>query len=189
MTIQDISNELVEIKRYTNVLYDGIIDEVSIKPNPAKESLILITLNSAQSGTIYLNGSTVETLTYTSDISKRSTNLFTTLSGVTPASLSGYMKIQTFDEANVDVRNLVTKYTIYGYFRTKTNMEVLKLPGERTNYYADFYSATNVDLKNDDILVKKENKVPKYYVISNIRDITSFDGDTHKEMILTKTEI
>ena len=187
--ISDVSWERYEIRRYTNVLYNGNVGTVSIKPNPSAEAIIMVTLDSAQTGSIYLNGNTTETLTFSADDIQKSTSLFTTLNGVTPASLSGNMKIECFDESNIPVRNLEDKFHVYGYFKVKSNEEILKLEGDRIKYIADFHTNSESSIQNSDILVRKENKVPVYYEISNVRNITSTDGNKQQQMLLEKTEI
>ena len=105
MSLAGIFNDIIEIYRYSSTLYSGEIAEVEITTDPAEDALIRVTLKTAQTGTIYLNGSMVETLSFNGSEYAESSNLFSVLSGVTPAGLSGHMDIETYDEAGEPVQD------------------------------------------------------------------------------------
>lgn len=188
MTVHDLMNELMEIKQYSNVLYNGAVVAVTtIQPNT--ECILTITLDSSQTGSVYITGSTTETVAFTSDLSAKSSNLFTSITGVSPIGLSGYMTITANSEDNVPVNNLILKESFYGYFKVKTNKDILMNPGTITKFDAYLYTEGEVNIANNDIIMRKENRVPTYYVVDNLITVSSYDGNSHKEMTLEKTTI
>lgn len=186
MTINDIASELMRVCRYSEVLYEGDIDEVDIGNNPERESHLRIKLNSAQTGTIYLNGSTVETLTYSSSKAEQSVELFTSLSGVTPASLSGTMTITAWDESGSPVETLSEIETVYGYFRPVSNMMRLKMEGMRADYHAILHVNQDANIENEDIIKRMESNAYVEYVVKDLIKVTGIGCTGRKEMGLVK---
>ena len=83
MSPVSIFNNIIDIYRYNSILYQGEITEVSVDTTLSDEALIRVSLDAEQSGSIYLNGSTIETLIFDDSRYGESNNLFTMVSGVT----------------------------------------------------------------------------------------------------------
>ncbi len=187
MTTMDIANELIDVWRYSYKLYSGsAVNAVAIGINPSAEALIKVTLDSAQTGTLYLNGSTTEILTFTASSLEKSVNLFTTLSGVTPSGLTGNMNIECFDESNDPVRSLIYMNSIYGYVKWSKDEIIPTETGLRTNHFIQLFTSEDVDIQNEDILIRSESKLPISYVANNVMRFSGIGDDGHVEMMLTR---
>jgi len=152
--------DLLKIYRDSNVLYEGnIMQTLKINNQPARESKIQVKLNSSQSGTIYLRGSTVETLTFSSNQFKRSKSLFTSLAGVTPSGLSGNMTITAWNEQNEPVNNSLFVDTGFGSFESKTGKEVLRNYGMDYEYSGILYCQEGLNIQIDDrVIINDDGK-------------------------------
>ena len=187
MTVQNICNELIEVWRYSYLLYSGsAVNAVTIGIDPSAESIIRVTLATAQTGTIYLNGSTTETLTFTASKLERSANLYTTLAGVSPVGLTGNMDVETFDERNESVRSLIFNDNIYGYFKMDTNQMLPEQVGMMTKCRAMLFASGDADIQDKDVIIRNEDSVSVRYEANNVITYSSGGNIGHKEMELTK---
>ena len=187
MTVQNICNELIQVWRYSYLLYSGsAVNGVTIGINPGAESIIRVTLGTAQTGTIYLNGSTTETLTFTASKLEKSVNLYTTLAGVSPVGLTGNMDIETFNESNRPVRSLIYNGNIYGYFKMDTNQMLPKQIGMMTKCKAMLFASGDADIQDKDVIVRSESGVSVNYEANDVITLSNGGNIGHKEMVLTK---
>ena len=182
MTINNTFNNTVDIFRYSSVLYEGEIDEVDIEQNPYDEALIRVTLGAVNTGTLYLNGSTIETLTFTASKYAESTELFTTLTGVTPTTLAdGTMTIETVNEQGEPVQNLNFVEQVWGSFQMKDNKQYLRASGMQDDFTAQLFVGGDVNIETGD-KVSVDDSV--YYSVLSCASIAGLGGISHKEIIL-----
>jgi len=177
-----IFNHEVSIHRYSSVLYDGTVAETTISADPSEEALIRVTLDSPQTGTISLVGSTVETLAFDDSEYAESTALFTSLSGVTPSCLSGEMRIAAFDEAGEPVQNLNYIGKTHGHFAPKDNRQYLQLAGTAKDFAGMLFLPADADIEVGDI-VRLYGK-DEDYIVEGCVDARGLDSATHTEIIL-----
>jgi len=180
------TNTDIHVYRLTSTLYKGSIKTTTIQPDipSGREALIQVTLDAADSGTLYLNGTpTPETLTFSSSKHEVSSLLFTALAGVTSTTISGTMTIKMIDEAGADIQDLVYQRTVRGCYVPYGNKERLRLAGLASDWRAQLYLSEEIDIRNEDIV--KINKESTQYVVSDCVTMNNWDGNpSHKEMIL-----
>jgi hypothetical protein len=182
MSINSIFNDSIEVYRHSSMLYNGEIGEVHIDKEFATDALVRITINSQQTGSIYLNGSEDETLTFNNSKFAEGKSLITSLSGVTPNGLSGEMKIETFNEAGEPVQNLNYVTTALGHFAPLDNNQYLQDAGMSRKFNAMLYVGENMDVQLGDIIMV-EGEDEKYNVTKCVT-IRGPNREAHKEIIL-----
>ncbi|MBU1626770.1 hypothetical protein KKB18_05310 [bacterium] len=182
MSINSIFNDAIEVYRHSSTLYSGEISEISPEKELADEALIRITLDTLKTGSIYLNGSTTETLTFSNSKFAEGSRLFTTLSGVTPSGLSGEMKVESFNEAGEPVLGLNYITTALGHFAPKDNSQFLQPAGMSKKFNAMLYVGEDMDVQVGDIVVVEGEE--EKYTVTKCVTIHSPNSESHKEIIL-----
>jgi hypothetical protein len=183
MSLADIFNDTIEIYRYTSILYSGDIEDVEIPVNPADDALIRVTLDSAQTGSIYLSGSTTETLSFDNSDHAESRFLFTALSGITPSGLSGGITIEAYNEAGEPVLNLTHIEDAIGHFAPKDNSQCLLPAGMGRKFNAMLFVGEDVNIITGDIV--KVDREEGEFTVNKCVTVHGLGTQSHKEIILT----
>lgn len=127
-------NNYVEISRYSNLLYDGEIGDVSISSEFGDEfpraAQIHIKLDSKQTGSMTLTGSTSEEIAFANVKHAKTNELFMSLTSVCISDeLEGTMKIEALDEQGNKVQKLAYKDFCMGFYNPSPSSVVLSLYG------------------------------------------------------------
>jgi hypothetical protein len=183
----DIANNVVDIFRYSDIIYQGeVAAGITIQTDPESEAILTIELDSAQTGTVYLRGSTTETVTFTATDQGRSASVYTTLAGVTPASLTGIMTIKAENEAGEPVRNLNFQTQVMGVLRPVKFEQRMRMPGYEDNELYKLYVDRDTDIIEGDILEIDDGEQLE---VKEATPIYGIDGiETHKQIMLRNKE-
>lgn len=188
--IEGIFNNYVEVRRYSEILYQGEIIEANLHNEFGdefpREGQIHVVLDSKQTGTLYLNGSTTETLSFDNRKHAKSTALFDSLAGVTPSvELDGIMTIKVNDEQGNPVQLLVFEESTMGDFNEITNDARLDNIGIRPDWQGNLQVNSDFDVVlGDELSVETQSGMSRNYEVVDVRTMRNRGQDLYKDVFL-----
>jgi hypothetical protein len=149
-------NNFAEISRYTKVLYEGEVGDRDLHSQYGDDftssAKIRITLDSKQTGSVYLTGSTTETVTFANKLVKESSALFDSLEGLCTSGLTGTMKVELYDEMGSKASKLFYQQVEYCDYEEISNEDRLHNVGILSEWQAKIRLGDRVDVLNKDII-------------------------------------
>jgi len=175
-------NQRFHLNRYTDVIYKGAVGNISVQVDPFEEARLQVTLDSAQTGSLRLVGSSTETLTYANIEGQISSNYFTTISSVDSVSgLSGNMTIKAMIGQGSPVKNLLFQTSFRGFMFPIDESYKLENQGYDKSWQAILYCSSDVDIQRMDRITDEGNPdSPEYEVVEKITSSLRGSSDHYK---------
>lgn len=185
-------NDSIFVWRYSDILYKGAAQTTANVKSPDSSAYIQAVLDAADTGTIYLNGSSGETLTFSNISIVESSNMFTSLGGITVTTLSEDITLKTVDKTGNPIKNLIFQGSCKGRFAPTDNRMMYHQQGIRdTNHIRLLCEIGSTPVDYTSLIIKtndqlKINESAGYYeVIKNVL-IKGHDGKNEMQDILLK---
>lgn len=163
-------NQRFHLNRYTDIIYEGAIGGISVQVDPFESSRLQVTLDSVQTGSLRLVGSSTETLTYSAIAGQMSSNYFTTLASVdTVSGLSGNMTIKAMIGQGSPVKNLMFNRSFRGVILPIDGSYKLENPGYDESWRSVLYCDADLDIQlMDRITNESDPDSPEYEVVEKV---------------------
>lgn len=150
-------NNYVEISRYSNLLYEGEIMDTDIwyefGDEFPREAMIHVTLDSKQTGTMTLSGSTTEEISFDNRLFAKSDSLYSSLTSICFSDeLEGIVTIKIMDEQGNKVQKLAYQDFAMGFYNPSP-------AAARLVYYGVTLNGSGSLLLDKDIDVQMMDKI------------------------------
>lgn len=182
-----VFNNFAGISRYTKVLYEGEVGDIDLHSDYGDEftspAKIRITLDSKQTGSVYLTGSVNETVTFANKLIKESSALFESLEGICTSGITGSMKVELYDEMGSKASKLYYNQTEYCDYEEISNEDRLRNVGILPDYVLKMRLGSEVDVQNKDV-INLDMDVTKSYEVTQVLPIRHNGVIQHKECYL-----
>ena len=177
-------NQTFHLNRYSDILYKGEVIETSIQIDPMESARIEIELDTAQTGSIYLVGSTTECLSFADIFGVQSTNYFTALNGLTPSGLTGIMTVKAKTGDGSPVSRLAFETSFFGDMKQVDGTVSLEKEGMVLKDQWFMLCDSDVDITIGDIVYNELDPLQKSYEVTKCVSVQIDGMDDHKKIVL-----
>ena len=178
------NDEIHVYRKSSNIVYEGELIERKINVEPESSSLFQVELDSAQTGTLFIYGSSSETLTFSNIKSQESVNSYTLLEGMTPSSLSGEITFKAVNVGGEFISETDRVSSFNGMYAEKTTGQYFKLYGMDAKFRGIIFAPYDVDVLIGDLIKIDRVDMDGYYEVEEIYEPRLFGRTQHKEIIL-----
>jgi len=172
-----------------NVIYKGELTERRIDMEPNQSSYLKLELSEAQTGTLFLYGSSDETISFDGSKYGETDNLYTSVDGMTPTDLSGEITMRAVNKSGEFIKRLTFSHSFNGSYNTSTKSQYFRTIGFDKDFKGRVIADGDADIKLHDLIKINKVDADEYFEVDMISE-PSFHGKVeNKQIFLIKANV
>lgn len=176
-------------RKGTNEFWKGKLVERSIGKEVESAVYLQFELETAQTGTLFLYGTTTETVSFSNSKFGLSENSYSSLDGITPSSLTGTVTMTATNSSGETIlEDLKFIKTVKGTYTSKTTGQYFKLYGMDQNFSGIVNFDGDTDIRLHDFIKIERLDTDEHFEVDLIVEPRFMGQAQHKQAILKRTK-